>query len=82
MVGDWLLLMVAYAGGCADHQFQLNSAIRQDTAHIWIAHENGGDSCEAYITDDLSLKLSPAVLNARVIAMHDPAGEPPHLLKW
>ena len=81
ILGDWLFIMVAYSGGCTDHDFSLESAIRRDTAHIWIRHANGGDTCEAYITDDLNLELSAGVLNARIIAMHDPAGDPPHVLK-
>lgn len=82
ILGDWLFIMVAYGGGCADHDFNVQSIIRQDTAHIWIQHQNGGDTCEAYITDELNLELPSGVLSTRVIAMHDPAGDPPHLLKW
>ena len=82
ILGDWLMIMVAYSGGCEDHDFSVTSVVRRDTAHIWVHHKNGGDACEAYITDDLSLKLPTGVLATRVIAMHDPAGDPPHLLKW
>ncbi len=82
VLGDWLMIMVAYSGGCSDHDFNVTSVVRRDTAHIWVQHDNGGDACEAFITDDLSLKLPTGVLATRVIAMHDPAGDPPHLLKW
>lgn len=82
ILGDWLFIMVAYSGGCTDHNFSVESVVRRDTAHIWIQHANGGDTCEAYITDDLNLELSTGVLSARIIAMHDPAGDPPHVLKW
>lgn len=82
LIGDWLFIMVAYSGGCQDHEFSVETVVRRDTAHIWVKHANGGDSCEAYIKDDLNLELPNGVLSTRVIAMHDPAGDPPHLLKW
>ncbi len=76
------MIMVGYSGGCKDHTFDVETVVKRDTAHIWINHKGGGDSCEAFITDDLTLKLPTGVLATRVIAMHDPAGDPPHLLKW
>lgn len=82
LLGDWLLIMVAYSGGCEDHVFDVESVVRQDTAHVWVKHNNSGDSCEAYVVDELSLELPTGILTSRVIAMHDPAGDPPHLLKW
>ena len=82
LVGDWLMLLVAYPGGCADHTFTIDSTVRRDTAHVWVRHDNGGDTCEAYITDELNIELPTGVLGSRIIAMHDPAGDPPHLLRW
>ncbi len=82
IVGDWLFIMVSYPGGCTDHDFDVETVVRRDTAHIWVHHANGGDTCEAFITDDLSLELPTGVLSTRIIAMHDPAGDPPHVLKW
>ncbi len=82
LLGDWLFIMVAYSGGCKDHEFNVETVVRRDTAHIWVKHESGGDSCEAYIKDDLNIELPSGVLSTRVIAMHDPAGDPPHFLKW
>ncbi len=82
LVGDWLMMMVAYSGGCKDHTFTVGSAVRQDTAHIWVNHAAAGDTCEAYLIDELSLELPTGVLSSRIIAMHDPAGDPPHLLRW
>lgn len=82
LVGDWLMMLVAYPGGCTDHTFTVESTVKQDTAHVWVRHNSGGDSCEAYITDELSLELPTGVLGSRIIAMHDPAGDPPHLLRW
>ncbi|MEZ4700415.1 MAG: hypothetical protein R2834_08800 [Rhodothermales bacterium] len=80
--GDRLLTTLSYIGGCADHQFELGYAVRPDTAHIWIAHKDGDDTCDAELTDELHLPLPLPVRGANVIALHVPDGTAPYILRW
>ncbi len=83
IVGDWLLVQVSYAGGCADHSFSLERDVRPDTAHIWIKHFSPSDEqCEVSLTDDLNLELPHSVRSHETIALHFPDGAPPYMLKW
>ena len=82
ITGDWLLMTVAYAGGCEDHEFQLETFARRDTSHVWLHHISNNDNCEAHIIDDLNIELPTGVQAMRVIAIHDPNGSMPHLIKW
>jgi hypothetical protein len=80
--GDYLLATLGYGGGCSDHDFSLGYTVRRDTAHVWIIHDDGGDTCEAWLLDELHLELPTAVRDAGVIALHPPDGDVPYLLRW
>ena len=83
LAGEWLLLKIAYTGGCVDHSFELQSDVRIDTAHIWLNHTlPAPDTCEAMISDDLSIELPLGVYTHHTIALHIPPGGPPYMLKW
>ena len=80
--GHWLFLTVQYSGGCTDHEFLFESYLRRDTAHVWLNHFSNDDTCEAEILDDLNIELPGSIRDMGVIALYDPVGGPPHLLKW
>lgn len=80
--GDYLLATLSYEGGCADHAFTLDYHIRQDTAFVWIQHESGGDTCEAYLTDEIHLALPLPVRSTPVIALTPPDGGRAYVLRW
>ncbi|MFT4980028.1 MAG: hypothetical protein ACI8S6_005940 [Myxococcota bacterium] len=65
--GDTLSLTASFGGGCEDHEFRLcwNGAVDlSDPAQISVAliHDGNGDSCEAYLSEELSFDLSSAEL--------------------
>lgn len=66
--GDLLAITVQYAGGCADHSFDVQARTTSDggmpVVEVWLVHDDGGDQCEAAITDSRSLPLSASVLEA------------------
>ncbi|MDZ4700721.1 MAG: hypothetical protein SH809_13510 [Rhodothermales bacterium] len=80
--GDRLLASLSYTGGCADHDFVLDYAARRDTVHLWIVHEDGGDSCDAYLMDDLTLELPLPVRGSGLVVLHSPEGGDPYVLRW
>jgi hypothetical protein len=80
--GDRLLATLSYIGGCADHEFKLDYTARADTMHIWIVHEDGGDTCDAYLMDDLILELPLPVRGSSPVALHAPEGGKPYVLRW
>jgi len=60
---DLLNMRVSYSGGCADHCFKLvwSGTVPVDyPADVWLlmTHNNNGDNCESFITDDLSFDLT------------------------
>ncbi len=80
--GDRLLATLSYEGGCADHVFTLGYAARADTVHLWIVHDDGGDSCDAYLMDDLTIELPLPVRGTGPVALHAPEGGEPYILRW
>lgn len=82
ITGDWLMVTLAYAGGCTDHEFDLETFARRDTAYIWLFHTPNDDTCESWVYDDLNIELPAGIRDAEVIAMFDPDGGPPYILKW
>ncbi len=82
LFGDTLALHVAYGGGCRDHDFELLSEVRADTAKLWLRHIDNGDDCEAWIRDRIELTVPPAVLDAGTIWLINPNGFEPFVLRW
>jgi hypothetical protein len=93
ITGDTLRLTVQYAGGCAQHHFQLRmpEAFMESQpvqAHLRLGHDARGDSCKALLTEQLSFDLTSlrrAFLNAyageSVLILHViPPGNLPHAL--
>lgn len=59
-------ITVAYSGGCQEHSFTLYSAavnilIYPPQIGVMLSHESNNDSCEAYITETISVDVSPLV---------------------
>lgn len=79
---DSLHVKVGYSGGCNDHDFTLRHEVRSDTTRLWLVHDDGGDTCEAYLYDDLRLYVPPEALDAPVIMLLNPQGNAPHMLRW
>jgi len=68
--GDELVMSVSYAGGCAEHAFSYytNGAVLKTNppgADIIIRHDGNGDSCEAYLSEDLRINLKSIRLQNR-----------------
>jgi hypothetical protein len=71
-----LTTLVSYSGGCRDHAFELRSTTRSDTASVWLVHDADGDLCEAYITEELQIRVPESVSRAEVQRLLDPNGPP------
>ncbi|MBW1878179.1 MAG: hypothetical protein JRJ84_07445 [Deltaproteobacteria bacterium] len=61
--GDELDIGISYSGGCANHDFTLcwdGSWSRSDTkiVNLYLVHDANGDTCEAWISDDLTFDVS------------------------
>jgi hypothetical protein len=61
--GDVLTLDVEYAGGCADHEFDVwwGGALAPSIPPVLpleVQHYSNGDSCEAIVTDTIAIDLS------------------------
>ncbi len=82
LVGDSLVLNVAYTGGCRDHTFIVRHTTARDTTHLWIVHDDAGDACEAYLHADLRLSVPAGALKAPVVVLETPQGGPPFMLRW
>ena len=63
MDGSVLHLNVSYSGGCEEHIFnayntgQVMKSLPPGLV-LYIAHDGGGDLCEAYLTEDVQIDLS------------------------
>lgn len=63
--GDTLTATVSHSGGCATHAWQLcwpdgmfaESSPVQASLEIW--HDDGGDSCDAMLSEDVDFDLAP-----------------------
>lgn len=58
--GQVLRVPVEYAGGCAEHRFGPFTAFEEGSARIWLVHDDGGDGCEALVTETVVVRLSSA----------------------
>lgn len=72
LVGDTLVALVAYAGGCEDHAFSLRDETARDTLRLWIAHDANGDDCEAYLHDEVRLLAPRAARDAATVVLLNP----------
>lgn len=82
LVGDTLFAHVAYPGGCTDHDFELVSEVRSDTARLWLRHQDHGDDCEAWISDRVEMLVSESVKQAPTILLMNPNASEPFVLRW
>lgn len=82
LVGDTLVALVTYPGGCDDHAFSLKVDATPDTTLLWLVHDANGDACEAMVQDELRLPLPSDVRRAPVVALLDPNEPVPHILRW
>ena len=63
--GNTLVVSVAYSGGCEDHDFtlcwpdQVFMESEPVQAALELQHDGHGDACEAWITEDVRVDLSP-----------------------
>ncbi len=80
ITNDSLSVRLVYPGGCADHEFELDSEVRRDTAFVWLYHDADEDDCEAELQDELTLTLPSGARKASTVVMLDPDGGPPHVL--
>ena len=82
IVSDSLSVMVAYSGGCEDHDFSLQHETARDTTRLWLRHNNGGDDCEAMIYDRLQFALSDDMLESPTILLLNPNAEAEFIVRW
>ena len=62
--GMLLVLDVAYSGGCEEHEFagfapEVVLAIYPPQLSVFVVHDSHSDMCEAYISESVSLDLTP-----------------------
>jgi len=68
---DVLTLNVSYGGGCQEHEFELYMTpptfmeSNPVQANIYLRHDGNGDTCEAYLTEDVSFDISKIAENYR-----------------
>ncbi len=82
IVSDSLSVLVAYAGGCAEHTFEPRARVTGRAAAILLRHDNGGDTCEAYLHDRIVVPLPGDVLEAPEIHLLNPHADTPFVLRW
>jgi len=74
--GDILTVGVAYPGGCKEHAFTYftNGPVLKTNppgADIIIRHDKNGEECEAFISQDLTIDLTPIRANGYdVVLVH------------
>ena len=71
---DGLQVTVQYSGGCKTHRFDVRYQIAGDTTEIWLEHDANGDGCEAYLTEPLTLSISPRALETPNVLLLTPEG--------
>lgn len=74
---DSLVVRVRYAGECESHTFSLDERVRRDTTVLQLHRDAHGDACEAWVTDEIRLALTPDALASSVILLRHPQGGPP-----
>ena len=74
LTSDTLALRVAYGGGCAEHRFRLYGSAEFADNHrhpvqnyLMLVHNDGGDTCEALISEELRFDLTPLKAQYRKI---------------
>lgn len=82
IVGDTLVVMVTYAGGCAEHEFEIASTNRDDGTSVWLRHDDGGEDCEALVRERLRIPLPGNVLGSSRIHLLNPNEDIPFVLRW
>lgn len=82
VVSDSLVVLVTYAGGCNDHEFELASSVAGDSAEVWLIHDDGGDDCEALISERLLFAVPDRVLDASRIHLLNPNSDAPFVVRW
>ncbi len=82
IVSDSLSVLVAYAGGCAEHVFEARGRATGQAAAVLLRHDAGGDACEAWLHDRIVVPLPANVLKSPVIHLLHPEGDEPFLLRW
>lgn len=60
LVDDTLRASVSYAGGCEQHSFEARYSL--DGTEVWLYHDGNGDSCEAYLTQQIEVPLDSSRL--------------------
>lgn len=68
--GDRLQVAVQYSGGCREHVFQLGSDRVDGEPVVWLTHDDGGDLCEALITDTLDVPVPSSALRGRPVRLY------------
>ncbi|HBP45055.1 MAG TPA: hypothetical protein DD635_04085 [Flavobacteriales bacterium] len=64
IIGDSIFVQVSYSGGCAEHEFELQTLGPQVRSlppkqQIILFHQANGDACRAHIEQTLSFSLHP-----------------------
>ncbi len=64
IIQDQLLIQIHFGGGCKTHQFALYvwqglSKSNPPQVEIFLSHDNHGDSCEAWLGQELEFDLIP-----------------------
>jgi hypothetical protein len=59
-----LIADISYSGGCKDHEFALVISKYFNKTYpvqveVFISHNNNGDSCEAFLTEEIAFSLLP-----------------------
>jgi hypothetical protein len=69
VVGDSLTMLVSYSGGCKTHDFKAiwDGAMMKSLPgqiNVVLSHNANGDMCEALLTQDVTVSLSPLAAHA------------------
>lgn len=81
ITSDTLHMLVSYAGGCENHDFDLDFEAERDTTTLWLHHNDGGDDCEAMILDRLSFHVPEDALNNPTILLQNPNDSVPFIVQ-
>ena len=72
---DTLVVRVLYAGGCRDHDIDIDREVRGDSLLFTLRHDANGDDCEAEVYDELHLPVGAGDAGdvpGRIVALTDP----------
>ncbi len=82
LVGDTLVALVAYPGGCEDHDFTLAFDAHADTTRFRLVHDAGGDACEERVSEELRLAVPADALASPTLLLLNPQDPVPFVLRW